>query len=369
MGILDYREIRSPNPTHETDSSATIGKSDCPDDFELFAKEFFLRVKGWKIFRHVSYGQDIGLDLGVEEPTKDGGVRWLVSCKHKAHSNSHVGDKEENRNLIALISEWECDGFIPFYTTIPSNKVESIISGIEKFGKRVKRYIKDDIEHELLNSPEGTRLAARYFPRSMVNHYGAIIKTAEKYSAKDVVIENGVASLLGASQLVNCNDVEETEWVKNGLVELANIRATFELHEPYFMTALRQAISLAPQFFVLRKPVGEITKKSDAAPTWDSYALYLHDSFGFAQFIAAVWSFWDYQQATVAFGEVMAFRSQPIAGILLSPEEVEAIKASKDFKMSAAAGRASGLITPGQLGIRIQDRERDILVRLFAFAA
>lgn len=64
----------------------------------------------------------------------------------------------------------------------------------------------------------------------------------------------------------------------------------------------------------------------------------------------------------------MGFKSVPISGMPLSPEEVKTIKVSKDFKMSAAAGRQSGLLTPGQLGIRINDKERDILVRLFAFA-
>lgn len=367
MGILDFREIRSPNPNYVETKRNSIGQSDFPDDFELFAKEFFQLVRKWRVFKHVSNGPDGGIDLGVEEATERGLIRWLVSCKHKAHSNIPVKDSDENRNLLALLSEWECDGFIPFYTTVPSAKLDVIIRGIEKSGKLVKRYIKDDIERDLLRNPDGISLAARYFPKSLVNHYGMFVKTIEAYSINDVVVENDLIKLGELKTAVaGCSDEAITNFKKQ-MVEYENISATFRMHKPYFLIALRQAISLAPNFFHLSIPVEEVTQISDATPTWDSFAL-LDVPFGFAQFIIAAWSFWDGKKANTAFGELSAFRSQSIEGEFLTQDEMNKIRELEEFKESVFLAISRGSLLPGPLGIKLKDSHRDIIVRLFAFA-
>lgn len=61
--------------------------------FEQLVRELLL-IEGMRPF-WTGQGSDGGRDLLVEEPLKgtlrDGARRWLVDCKHKAHSNKSVG--------------------------------------------------------------------------------------------------------------------------------------------------------------------------------------------------------------------------------------------------------------------------------------
>jgi len=375
MGIIDFREIKSPNPSHESGKCASIGISNLPDDFELFCQEFFAVVRRMRIFEFVSNGADNGIDLGVEETTTDGQViRWLVSCKHKAHSRTPVSEDEE-KNIIERLSRWECDGFIPFYTTLPSAKVDSLIKGVENFGRRVERYFKDRIERELLDSPVGTRIAARYFPRSMVNHYGRIVDTVRAYSVEDVRVDGGVATIAGVSQCLPVMSESELLETKADLTKIANVFATMKSHAPYFTSALCEAINLAPDFFSMKTQPKELKDFVDVSPTWSSYSLYRasvdrgnNRGLAFSYFVAAVWSFWDWSKSNQAFAEMMAFRGEPISGLDLSEDEVKSLMESDDFKRSVERRKAQGLLSPGLVALKLQEPARDVVTRLFAFA-
>lgn len=374
MGIIDFREIVSPKADHASVKNTPIGKSSLPDDFETFCLDFFTSVRRTKIFQQISTGTDNGIDLGVEETCSDGSkIRWLVSCKHKAHSKSAVSEEEE-RNILERVFKWDCDGFIPFYTTSPSSKVKSLIEGVEKAGKRVDWYLKDRIERDLLGSSKGIQMAARYFPKSMVNHYAKFIETMQSYSTSDVSIDGGVASIAGIRRNVLESSEDELLAAKEHLAETANVLATMEAHAPYFVTALNDAIKLAPDFFNCQKKPETLEDFSYVEPTWCPYTLCLASvdrkngrGLAFAYFVGAVWSFWDYSKANKVFAEMRAFRSSILRDTELSPGQVKSLQESEQFKQLVNYHMSQGLLSAGLIGIKLQEEMRDIVTRLFAY--
>lgn len=358
MGILDFREICSGNQSHCSVKNSLSGLSNYSDDFELFCQEFFVLVKRFKIFRSVSNGPDLGIDLGVEELTSKGKIKWLVSCKHYAHSGCYISDKEE-RGIIERVASWECDGFIPFYTGVPTSTLSQHILGAEKF-ITVERYYKDRIERELLGNPTGCELAARYFPLSMANHYRRFIKPSTEYSRKDILIEGNIASLkgmivhLGKSDSISNHKLDE-------LVKDANVIAGFRQHKSYFDVAVEDAISLFPKMFHL------IDTDEKKEPTWSLESLvYLskESGLGKAYFVASVWSFWDFKRANEIFADFMIFREKQFKDM----EQFNQYKNKIAYTKHHYSILKRGLLTPGFLGIKLQDMERDIVARLFAFA-
>jgi hypothetical protein len=330
MGIIDFREIVSAKADHGSVPNAPIGTSALPDDFETFCLDFFASLRGMTIFEQISRGADDGIDLGVEETCADGSrIRWLVSCKHKAHSNAAVTEDEE-KNILERVYKWECGGFIPFYTTSPSAKVKSNIEGVAKAGKRVDWHLQDRIERELLGSAEGVRMAARYFPESMVKHYSTFIATME-HLAMDV-------------------------------------------HKPCFVKALNDAICLAPEFFDCNKSPETLEDVAEVSPTWCSYSLYRASidrknerGLAFAYFVGAVWSFWDHAKANRIFAEMRAFRGSLSRDDVLTPDQVASFRASPEFKRAVEHHMAQGYLSVGLVGITLQEQMRDIVGRLFAY--
>jgi hypothetical protein len=155
MPLLDFKEIPEAHKGH--------GKQ---DTFELFARDFF-EMLGYRILRGPGRGADGGCDLIIEE-TRSGiagttKVKWLVSCKHKAHSGQSVSKTDEAEVRDSVESN-ECHGFVGFYSTLPSSglidKVESIASINHQFFDSSK------IEQVLLSTRNGRGLAQRYFPLS-----------------------------------------------------------------------------------------------------------------------------------------------------------------------------------------------------------
>lgn len=82
MPVLDFKEIPE---AHKA--------TGLQDTFELFSRDF-LAFLGYKIISDPDRGADGGVDIIAEEKrTGVGGetiIRWLVSCKHKAHSGNSV---------------------------------------------------------------------------------------------------------------------------------------------------------------------------------------------------------------------------------------------------------------------------------------
>ena len=67
------------------------------DTFELFTRDF-LSFLGYRIVQDPDRGADGKKDLIVEEIiagiTREYTIRWLVSCKHFAHSGNSVKDSD-----------------------------------------------------------------------------------------------------------------------------------------------------------------------------------------------------------------------------------------------------------------------------------
>lgn len=157
MAAIDFKEI----------PEAHLGGG-LQDTFELFARDF-LALLGYEVLEHPSRGADGGKDVVVlERRSGIGGetlVRWLVSCKHKAHSGASVNPQDES-NIRDRVEANACGGFIGFYSTLPSSGLSDAISGLTS-KVETQTFDRELIEAYLLKTPEGIQLAKRYFPRSV----------------------------------------------------------------------------------------------------------------------------------------------------------------------------------------------------------
>ena len=183
MSVLDLKEI----------PQANTGYGD-QDTFELFARDFFLNLN-FEIETHPSRGADGGTDLIVAEPLA--GVitkkvfRWLVSCKHYAHSGRSVPPNDEG-DIPGRLEQFGCQGFIAFYSTLPSsgltNKLESYKT---RFGIEIFDYKR--IEHFLVAQRSLRHVLRRYFPNSyqhLTQNY-----TWEKFYLALLTLATGSSSL------------------------------------------------------------------------------------------------------------------------------------------------------------------------------
>jgi hypothetical protein len=156
MPILDFKEI----PT------AACGAA--RDQFELFAREF-LEFFGFKTIVGPDRGPDAGRDLIVEEiragVAGETRLRWLVSCKHKAHSGASVTPDDE-RDVHDRVRTHRCSGFLGFYSAIPSSGLATKLNAIG-LPFEVQIYEPERIEKELLKSATAMALAKRFFPVSL----------------------------------------------------------------------------------------------------------------------------------------------------------------------------------------------------------
>ncbi len=91
--------------------------------WEQFARDFLAEI-GFQIETSPDRGADAGKDFLVTERLV-GNVnkypfRWLVSCKHFANSNRAVSERDEP-NIRERLESFRADGFLGFYSTIPSS--------------------------------------------------------------------------------------------------------------------------------------------------------------------------------------------------------------------------------------------------------
>ena len=160
MPALDFREI--------PEAHKSTGMQ---DTFELFARDF-LQHLGYAVMRGPDRGQDGGRDIIIKEVRKGVGgeseIKWLVSCKHKAHSGSSVGVADEV-DIPGRVAANGCHGFIGFYSTLPSSGITSHLEGL-KDRLAYQIYDREKIEKDILSSSEGLKLAKRYFPASTLEY-------------------------------------------------------------------------------------------------------------------------------------------------------------------------------------------------------
>jgi hypothetical protein len=137
------------------------------DQFELFAREFLESI-GFSIVVGPDRGADAGRDLVLEEVRTgiagETRVRWLVSCKHKAHSGRSVTPEDET-DIHDRVGTHKCDGFLGFYSTIPSAGLANKLNARDlPFETQI--FDQEKIEKHLL-TPSGMTLARRFFPKSI----------------------------------------------------------------------------------------------------------------------------------------------------------------------------------------------------------
>ncbi len=171
---LDFKEI----------PRANTGNGD-QDTFELFARDFF-EMLGYKIIQNPDRGADGKKDLIVQEARQGISgtthIKWLVSCKHYAHSGKSVSDKDEP-NILDRVATHKCDGFIGFYSTLPSTSLSTNIQGL-KNKIETQTFDYRQIEKLLLENPQGLKLASRYFPNSFSKFTTENPKPAKIFSEK-----------------------------------------------------------------------------------------------------------------------------------------------------------------------------------------
>jgi hypothetical protein len=156
VAVIDYREI----------PSAKGGQPD-EDAWAFFARDF-LAALGLDVEQGPGRGADAGRDLIVVEnhkgPLTSHQVRWVVSCKHYAHADKAVPDRDEP-DPVGRVRKFRADGFMAFYSTLPSATLNDTFHRLQQEA-RIVIYDAAAIEAPLLSDPRLRPLLARYFPVS-----------------------------------------------------------------------------------------------------------------------------------------------------------------------------------------------------------
>ena len=167
MGCIDFKEIPSAR-------GGEIGQ----DVWPLFAREFFAALR-MDIEEGPDRGPDSGRDLVIVEKRRgllgSGQHRWLVSCKHFAHSNKSVSIKDEP-DILGRVQRFKADGFIGFYSTIPSAELNRTLLN---YRSQINIIVYDSalIERMLLSNPDLKEVFKRFFPPSFKEYRKAIPST------------------------------------------------------------------------------------------------------------------------------------------------------------------------------------------------
>lgn len=155
------------------------------DTFELFSRDF-LEDLGLNILQHPDRGADGKKDLIVAE-TRNGVagktiIKWLVSCKHHAHSGKSVSDTDEP-DILDRVAAHKCNGFIGVYSTLAATSLNGKLIG---YNDKIEHQIfdRERIEKHLLNHPLGIKLARRYFPKSIEKFISENPKPASIFKEK-----------------------------------------------------------------------------------------------------------------------------------------------------------------------------------------
>ncbi len=154
--LINFREIPPAN-----------SGSGAQDTFEMFARDFFA-TKGYKIISGPGRGADGGIDLKVSEQRNISGTLreffWLVSCKHYAHSGKAISPQVES-NIRDRVEANGCEGFIGFYSRIPTTALETTLKG-QSNKVEYRLFDNEKIEKEIIGFADMEQIFLRYFPTS-----------------------------------------------------------------------------------------------------------------------------------------------------------------------------------------------------------
>jgi hypothetical protein len=154
--LIDFKAIPQAN---KTDGNQ--------DRFELFARDF-VKALGYEVEEQPGRGQDGGKDLLIRESLR--GIlqtiprRWLLSAKHFAHSGRAVGTKDEI-NIRDRVDTFDADGFLGFYSTLPSSGLINAFKGLKKH-IQVNHFDSALIGQYLLTDRRLDSVFKAYFPKS-----------------------------------------------------------------------------------------------------------------------------------------------------------------------------------------------------------
>ena len=136
----------------------------------MFARDF-LEEMGFYIESSPDRGADGGMDILASEEVVGRlhryKFRWVVSCKHFAHSKRAVNENEHERNILERVRGFGADGFLGFYSTLASSGLNSRLRVLRNTGD-IKDYKILDycfIENFLVTTGF-SELMIRYFPES-----------------------------------------------------------------------------------------------------------------------------------------------------------------------------------------------------------
>lgn len=138
------------------------------NDFELLVREL-LYSKGLEVYWS-GKGADGGKDLLCVEKqpscVKGSSRRWLVQCKHNAHSGRAVGPADLE-SIVDACAEHNASGYLLACSTYPSSALVRRLEEIEN-SKGILTQFWDfrTLERELLQ-PENWGTASMFFPRSL----------------------------------------------------------------------------------------------------------------------------------------------------------------------------------------------------------
>jgi hypothetical protein len=197
MALIDFKEIPS-----------SKGGAEGQDMWALFAREFFEALH-LIIEEGPDRGPDSGRDLIITESRRGvlraGNHKWLVSCKHYAHSNKAVPDKDEI-DPLGRVNKFHADGFIGFYSTVPSSGLSKTLEKI-KNETEIEIYDGEKIERALLENRDLKNLFERFFPNSY-KKYNA------KYKSSKAIVNSNVK--------IRCNVCGKDLSNKDGIVAFGN---------------------------------------------------------------------------------------------------------------------------------------------------
>lgn len=141
------------------------------DKFELFARDF-LEMLGYEIIENPNRGADEKKDLVVRETLKGiegkDTIKWLVSCKHYAHSGKSVRDVEES-DISDRVKNHKCDGFMCFYSTLPQSTLNKKLNNF-KSDFKIEIFDCEKIESRIIGNLKMENIFLRYFPKSYENY-------------------------------------------------------------------------------------------------------------------------------------------------------------------------------------------------------
>ena len=178
--IIDFKEIPQANITNGNQ-----------DKFELFARDF-LEMLGYEIIESPNRGADGKKDLiisenlkGIDGKTKEK-IKWLVSCKHYAHSGNSVRDIDEP-DISDRVKNHKCQGFIAFYSTLPQSALSNKLNNFQSDFK-IEVFDGEKIEGRIIGNMKMENIFLRYFPNSYENYKK--IREKENVNSKTLKIDN-----------------------------------------------------------------------------------------------------------------------------------------------------------------------------------